>query len=209
MDTTGVPNRFSVTNLLVLANIAMFGLQQLLGPRFTDPLSLWPMQESPFGEGSLFHSWQLLTYGFLHGGWTHLFFNMFGLYTIGMRVEERFGAKRYLFFYLVCVVGAAAFHMIVNTVAHLPYGPALGASGGLFGVLLAFGMEFPRERLMLMFLPIPIPAWLFVTLYGLAELYFGVTQTLQGVGHFAHLGGMLTGFVMILFWRQQRQHAPR
>jgi membrane associated rhomboid family serine protease len=106
-------------------------------------------------------------------------------------------------------VGAAAFHLIVDTLAHLPYGQALGASGALFGVLLAFGMEFPRERLMLIFLPIPIPAWLFVTLYGLVELYFGVTQTLQGVGHFAHLGGMLTGFLMILFWRQQQRQALR
>lgn len=202
--------RLSINNLLILINVAVFGLQQLVGPEMLVWFAQWPLRDSPYGEGSLFRPWQLLTYGFMHGSLMHLFFNMFGLYTIGEPIERLFGRWRYLSYYLVCVAGAAAFHMIVTSIADLPYNPMVGASGALFGVLLAFGMAFPHQKLMLMFLPIPISAWLFVTLYGAGELYMGVTQTLEGVAHFAHLGGMLTGFVMICYWRAQaRRPAQR
>jgi len=96
-------------------------------------------------------------------------------------------------------------HLIVVTAAGLPPLPAIGASGGVFGLLLAFGMAYPQRMIMLLFPPIPMRAWLFVTLYGLLELYLGVTQTQSGVAHFAHLGGMATGFVLIRYWRAQRR----
>jgi membrane associated rhomboid family serine protease len=203
-----MPTRLSVTTLLIILNVAGFGLQQLLGSEFRDRFALWPLQASPYGEGSLFRPWQLLTHAFLHGDTFHLMFNMLGLFMIGERVEQLLGPRRYLVYYLICAVGAAALHLLVDTLRPDQFGYAVGASGALFGVLLAFGMAFPKEKLMLILLPIPIPAWLFVILYAACELYLGVSRTLEGVGHFAHLGGMLTGIVMMgLWWRQVRARA--
>lgn len=193
---------------IILANVGVFVLQYLLGgPYLVDglirPFVLWPLQSG------LFQPWQVLTYGFLHGGFTHIFFNMFAVFMFGSEVERLFGAKRYLIYYLACVVGAALMHLIVVTTASLPPYPTLGASGGVFGLLLAFGMAYPHRKLMLIFPPIPMPAWLFVTLYGVIELYLGVTQTMSGVAHFAHLGGMATGFVLIRYWQAQRKKPRR
>jgi membrane associated rhomboid family serine protease len=202
-------DRTPVNTILIALNVAVFVLQKLVGFEMDVWFALWPPGDSPYGEGSLFRPWQLLTHGFMHGNTTHLFFNMFALFMFGSRIEQLFGSKRYLIYYLTCVIGAAALHMIVTAMADQPFQPMVGASGAVFGLLLAFGMAYPKEKLMLIFLPIPIPAWLFVTLYGLAELYFGITQTLQGVAHFAHLGGMLTGFVMIRYWRQQARRLRR
>src|SRR4029453_474145 len=148
-----------------------------------------------------FHVWQLLTYGFLHGGVAHLFFNMFALYMFGGDVEGLLGSRRFLVYYLVCVVGAALTQLVVMGGIQRPPAAGLGASGGVFGLLLAFGMAYPQRRIMLLFPPIPMPAWVFVTLYGLLELYLGVTGTAQGVAHFAHLGGMVAGFAMLTMWR--------
>jgi membrane associated rhomboid family serine protease len=144
-----------------------------------------------------------VTYGFLHSPFalTHIFFNMFALYMFGGEIERLFGSRRYALYYFVCVIGAALMHLVVVSAAHLPPAPMLGASGGVFGLLLAFGMAWPHRKLMLLFPPIPMPAWLFVTLYGALELCLGITQTVQGVAHFAHLGGMATGFVLIRYWR--------
>jgi membrane associated rhomboid family serine protease len=105
----------------------------------------------------------------------------------------------------MCVVGAALMHLIVVSAAQMPPLPTVGASGGVFGLLLAFGMAYPKRMIVLLFPPIPMPAWLFVTLYGALELYLGITQTAQGVAHFAHLGGMATGFVLIRYWRAQKR----
>jgi membrane associated rhomboid family serine protease len=196
-------DRITPVNLaLLIANIAVFGLQWLFGDVFESYFALWPPQAEAYGAPS-FQVWQLVTYGFLHSRemLTHLLFNMFALYMFGSEIERLFGSKRYAIYYFVCVVGAAVLHLIVVSVAHLPPAPVVGASGGVFGLLLAFGMAWPRRKLMLLFPPIPMPAWLFVTLYGLLELYLGITQTAQGVAHFAHLGGMATGFVLIRYWR--------
>jgi len=204
-----MPLRLSVTTLLIIVNVAVYGLQKLIGYEMIAWFALWPIHDSPYGEGSLFRPWQLLTHGFLHDPVEpfHLLFNMFGLYMIGARIEQLLGPRRYLVYYLVCIVGAAAFHLMVDTLDGQDFVPALGASGGLFGVLLAFGMAFPKEKLMLILLPIPIPAWLFVILYAGCELYLGVSQTTEGIGHFAHLGGMLTGFILMCLWRQKVRHA--
>jgi membrane associated rhomboid family serine protease len=191
---------------LIFANVAVFGLQLLFGGFLQDHFALWPPQAAAlYSDASAFRPWQLLTYGFMHGGLAHLFFNMFALFMFGSDIEHLFGPKRYLAYYLTCVVGAALMHLIVVASADLTPYPTVGASGGVFGLLLAFGMAWPKRTLMLLFPPIPMPAWLFVTLYGLLELYLGVTSTASGVAHFAHLGGMATGFVMIRYWQGQRR----
>jgi membrane associated rhomboid family serine protease len=146
----------------------------------------------------------LLTYGFLHGSLTHLFFNMFALWMFGGEIERLLGSRRFLTYYLVCVAGAAVAQLVVLGNLDRPPVPTVGASGGVFGLLLAFGMAFPHRKLMLIFPPIPMPAWLFVTLYGALELYLGVTGSGQGVAHFAHLGGMAAGYVLLAHWARQR-----
>jgi membrane associated rhomboid family serine protease len=138
-----------------------------------------------------------------------LFFNMFAMFMFGSEIERLFGSRRYLIYYLLCVIGAALLHLIVTAAADMRLAPAVGASGGVFGLLIAFGMAWPHRKLMLLFPPIPMPAWVFVTLYGALELYLGVTQTAQGIGHFAHLGGMLTGFVLFRYWRAQARRRPQ
>lgn len=180
-----------VTQALLLANVAVYLLMMLFGDRLFVPFALWPP-----GDG--FGLWQVVSYSFLHGGLWHLFVNMLALFLFGSEIERLFGARWFLIYYLVCVVSAAVTQLVVVSVAGGPAYPTVGASGGVFGVLLAFGMYFPRRTIMLVIPPIPLPAWLFVTLYGLLELYFGVTQTQSGVAHFAHLGGMVGGFLMIL-----------
>ena len=143
-----------------------------------------------------FLPWQPVTYGFLHGSFGHLFFNMFAVFMFGSQIEMLFGQRYYLTYFLVCIFTAAIAQLIVSAILGSPY-PTIGASGGVFGLLLAFAWYFPNQRIMLIFLPIPIKAWIFVTLYGLAELYFGITNTASGIAHFAHLGGMVGGYIMI------------
>lgn len=200
-------DRITPTNkAILLANLGIFGLQYLFGPVLQQYFALWPPSASRyFINAGEFQIWQLLTYGFLHSQETvfHIAFNMFAVYMFGSEIERLFGAKRYLIYYLSSIVGAALMHLIVVEFAQQPPYPTVGASGGVFGLLLAFGMAWPHRKLMLIFPPIPMPAWLFVTLYGIAELWMGITGTAQGVAHFAHLGGMLTGFVLIRYWRSQ------
>jgi rhomboid family protein len=186
-----------VNKALIIANVVVFVLQNLLGGAIDWWFALWP----PGSE--LFRPWQFITYGFLHGGWTHLFFNMFALYMFGSEIERLFGSKRYLIYYFFCVVGAALMQMIVVSQTDFSQGRMVGASGAVFGLLLAFGMAYPKRMIMLIFPPIPMPAWLFVTLYGVLELYLGISNTLPGIAHFAHLGGMATGFVLIRYWKGQ------
>ncbi|HEU4654839.1 MAG TPA: rhomboid family intramembrane serine protease [Steroidobacteraceae bacterium] len=197
-----------VNRALILANIGVFVLQLVAGHSIEILFALWPPGAAAFGGGH-FQIWQVLTYGFLHGSLTHIFFNMFALFMFGSDIERLFGPKRYLTYYLVCVVGAALMHLIVVAWAGLPPFPTVGASGGVFGLLLAFGMAYPKRMIMLLFPPIPMPAWLFVTLYGIFELYMGVMQTNSGIAHFAHLGGMATGFVLIRYWTAQARRPRR
>jgi membrane associated rhomboid family serine protease len=197
-----------VTRALIVANIAVFGLQLLLGDRFIVPFALWPLGSAAVlgpESGAGFNLWQLVTYAFLHGNTLHLFFNMFALYMFGGEIERAFGPRRYFQYYFVAVIVAALTQLAVSGIAAAAPYPTVGASGGVFGLLLAFGMLFPRRMIMLIFPPVPMPAWLFVTLYGALELYLGVTGTSQGVAHFAHLGGMLGGYLMLRRWRRQMQ----
>jgi membrane associated rhomboid family serine protease len=192
-----------VTRTLLIINVAVFCLQLLTGDLLVGPFALWPTASTQFPNAPSFEIWQLLTYGFMHGSLTHLLFNMFALYMFGGEVERLLGPSHFLQYYLVCVVGAAVAQLVVTSNMNLPPLPTVGASGGVFGLLLAFGMAYPQRRIMLLFPPIPMPAWVFVTLYGMLELYLGVTGSGQGVAHFAHLGGMAAGYAMLVFWRNK------
>ena len=185
-----------VTQTLILTNVIVYFLMLLLGDRPFLPFALWPLGMD--NEFVSFMPWQLLTYGFLHGGMLHLFLNMYGLFMFGSEIERLFGPRWFASYYVVCIVSAAVAQLIVAAVTGGPAYPTVGASGGLFGLLLAYAMYFPQRKLMLIFLPVPLPAWVFVLLYGALELYLGVTGTAPGVAHFAHLGGMVGGFLMIV-----------
>jgi membrane associated rhomboid family serine protease len=189
-----------VTLALVFANVAVF-LLQLAVPGIVVPFALWPLGSANIGGVTVgFEFWQLVTYAFLHGGLLHLGFNMLALYMFGGPVEQVFGQRRYLIYYFVCVVSAAVAQLAVSALTGTVY-PSIGASGGVFGLLLAYAIYFPHNRIMLLFPPIPMPARLFVILYALLELVLGVTGTQEGVAHFAHLGGLVGGFVMLRYWR--------
>jgi membrane associated rhomboid family serine protease len=191
-----------VTLTLILANVAAYLLNNIMGDSLTVAFALWPLHSADFPNNPSFQAWQLVTYAFLHAGTAHLFFNMLALYMFGPDIERLFGTRRFTLYYFVCVIGAAVAQLlVVQSMGGVPF-PTVGASGGIFGILLAFGMAFPQRQILLLFPPIPMPAWLFVTLYGMLELVLGVTGTAQGVAHFAHLGGMAAGFVLIQIWRK-------
>ena len=190
------------TRALILINVGVFLLQQVAGEPIAQLFALWPLGSSEF------RPWQLVTYAFLHGSIAHIFFNMFALFMFGRALELYWGARRLVMFYLVCVLTAALTQLAAQRGAGVNE-EVIGASGGIFGILLAFAWYFPRQRIILLFPPIPMPAWLFVTLYGLLELFFGVTGTQAGVAHFAHLGGMAGGALCILYWRLRRRFGAR
>ena len=186
-----------VTTALIVANVAVFLLQGL-APQIIVPFALWPLATSSMAVGASFEPWQLVTYAFLHGSFLHLAFNMFALYMFGGAIEQVFGTRRYLLFYFVSVLSAAITQLVVAVLAHAIY-PTIGASGGVFGLLLAYGMYFPRNRVMLLFPPIPMPARVFVIVYAGIELLLGVSGSQPGVAHFAHLGGMIGGVIMLRY----------
>ncbi len=199
-----------ITRALLIANVLLFFMQMTLGDGLFADLMLWPLGDYPIRmpSGALdqvgFLPWQIVTYGFLHGGWTHLFFNMFALWMFGGPLEATWGSRRFFNYYMICVIGAGLVQLLVTSVVAQhggPVYPTIGASGGVFGLLLAYGLLFPNVRLMLIFPPIPMRARTFVICYGLLELFLGVTGTQQGVAHFAHLGGMAFGFLLIQYWR--------
>ena len=188
-----------VTTALIVANVAVFLLESA-APGLVAQFALWPLAASQLNAGVAFAPWQLLTYAFLHGSLMHLAFNMFALYMFGSAVERVFGGRRYLSFYTVCVLSAAIAQLVVSAVTGKIY-PTVGASGGIFGILLAYGMYFPNNRVMLLFPPIPMPARVFVALYAVLELFLGVSGAEGGVAHFAHLGGLVGGFLLLHYWR--------
>ena len=156
-------------------------------------LALWPL------ESGLFTPWQLLTYALLHGNFNHLFFNMFAVWMFGTPLERAWGSQRFGFFMTVCVAGAAVAQLTVQLFEGGIY-PTIGASGGVFGLLLAFGVMWPDNRIFLLFFPVPIKAKWFVLIYGGIELLLGFSRTMPGIAHFAHLGGMLFGALLLYRW---------
>ncbi|MFZ9709032.1 MAG: rhomboid family intramembrane serine protease [Steroidobacteraceae bacterium] len=184
----------SATRALLLLNLIVFGAQFLL-PTLIEHFALWPL-------GNGFEPWQIVSYAFLHGGFAHLAFNMIGLLSFGSELEEYWGANRLLKFYLASVVTAALTQLAV-TASLGEMAPTVGASGGIYGLLLGFAMMFPSRRIVPLIPPIPMPAWLFATLFGALELYLGVTGSATGIAHFAHLGGMIGGWWMIQRWSRR------
>lgn len=199
-----------VTRVLLVLNVAGFIWQQFGGDDLIRWFALWPLTTPTLDPGpgmpAGFLPWQLVTYSFLHSpdNPLHLLVNMLGLYMFGSEVERVLGGPRYVIYYFVSVLAAAVAQLVMSALGGGPGYPTIGASGGVFGLLLAYGMFFPRRIVVLLFPPIPLPARIFVILYAALELYLGVTGTQAGVAHFAHLGGMLGGFILLRVWRRRR-----
>jgi membrane associated rhomboid family serine protease len=187
-----------VTLFLLIANVVVYFLQQMNGSPIDEWFALWP----PGGFDSRFGVWQLLTYSFLHASTMHIVFNMLGLYTFGADLERLFGSRFFALYYLASVLSAGVLHLVITSWMGGPPVPTVGASGGVYGLLLAYGLYFPHRQLMLLFPPIPMKARTFVVVFAVLELFFGVTGTASGIAHFAHLGGMLGGFLMLLYRRR-------
>ena len=215
-----------VTKNLLAINILMFLATIVMERQGTNLTSLFGLH---FFMASDFAPYQLVTYMFMHGGFPHLFFNMFALYMFGGLLERVWGSKRFLLFYIVCGVGAGLLQEVVQYVEYVQSGmsafqyvntPAgiipmgdylnrvfttVGASGAIYGILLGFAMSFPNERMFVFPLPFPIKAKFFVIGYAVIELLSGVANSNDGIAHFAHLGGMLFGLVLILYWRKKHK----
>ena len=181
-----------------------------------------------FFKAADFAPYQLVTYMFMHSGLTHLFFNMFALYMFGGVLERLWGAKRFVIYYLVAGIGAGLLQEAVQYISFVQEGLALydgvrtpsgvlpmgqflnlwttvGASGAIYAILLGFGMSFPNDKMFVFPLPFPIKAKYFVMGYAVIELLLGISNSQDGVAHFAHLGGMVFGLLMILYWRKNRK----
>lgn len=152
--------------------------------------ALWPI-----GSG-LFYPWQLITYMFLHASFGHVIFNLFALWIFGQSIENFWGTHRFVIYYFLTGMGAALIHMWIGGGG----APTVGASGAVYGILLAFGMMFPDRYIMLLIPPIPIKAKYFVLIFGVIELFSGVMRPNSGIAHFAHLGGMVVGYILIKYW---------
>ncbi len=215
------PTQFSVfpaiiKNLLIINGLVFFA-QMTLGGFLNQWFALWPLgtpeyQMTPYGPRQIgnFWPWQVITYGFLHGGLGHLFFNLFALWMFGVQIENTWGSRRFGIYYFACVIGAGLVQLVVATLAAQEgfIYPTVGASGGVFGILLAFGMMFPNQPIYIYFL-FPIKAKWLVIGYGALELWSGITATQSGVAHFAHLGGMAFGFLLIQYWRGKLPVQPQ
>lgn len=182
-------NRTPGLYVLIGLNFIFVLLAQAMSSTLVPLLALYPP-----GEGFL--PWQLITYAFLHASLAHFAFNMYGLWMFGRELEEGFGTGRFLLIYFASVLAAAATQLLVALVMGNG-APTIGASGGVFGILLTFAVCFPKRTIVLLIPPVPMPAWLFVALYGLLELFMGVTGTEAGVAHFAHLGGMIGAAIVL------------
>lgn len=204
----------TVTKYILIANVAAFLLQMYAGNLLVAHFALWPPGRYPspaLGTTVGFEPWQLVTSAFLHGNLFHIAFNMFALHIFGSDLERLMGPRYYLALYTASVLVAAIVQLAVVTAAAGggDVYPTLGASGGVFGLLLAFGLLFPDRTLMLIFPPIPMPARLFALCYGAIELLNGVIGSRAGIAHFAHLGGMLGGYLVLVFWRRRGRWVRR
>jgi membrane associated rhomboid family serine protease len=185
----------AATGSLIIAIVLGYLLQIAFGPGVIELFGLWIDPAAPFEQ--LFSApWQLVTYSFLHGGTLHIALNLFALWMFGADVERVWGPKRTMFAYFSAVLTGAVAQIMAVSVTGDAGGPMIGASGGVFGVLLCFGMLFPKRRIILLFPPIPMQARTFVFVYAGLELFLGVTGTAEGVAHFAHLGGLVGGWLV-------------
>ncbi len=216
----------NVTKNLLAINILMFLATIVMQRQGTDLTGIFGLH---FFAASDFAPYQLVTYMFMHGDFSHLFFNMFALYMFGGLLERVWGSKRFLIYYIVCGVGAGLLQEAVQYITYvqsgwnemqliptqygyIPVGDFLnlffttvGASGAIYAILLGFAMSFPNEKMFVFPLPFPIKAKFFVIGYALIELFLGFANTNDGIAHYAHLGGMLFGLVIILYWRKKHK----
>lgn len=193
------PNNFPpIVKNLIIINVLVWIAQKMLDEKYnlTDKLALYPIGSEEF------QPYQIATHMFAHGPLYHILFNMFGLWMFGKILENVWGAKRFLLFYLICGVGAAAAHLTVEYFTG-GYNPAIGASGAIMGIFIAFGYLFPNTELYLMFIPIPVKAkWAMIGLAAI-DLFGGVAKVSgDNIAHFAHLGGAVTGFILVLIWNK-------
>ena len=206
-----------VTKNLIIINVIVF-LASLLNENFMIGTFALFYPTSPY-----FHWWQVVTHMFMHGGFWHIFFNMYTLLIVGGVVERILGSKKFLFFYFICGLGAVALHLgveylqmqsymqgaalgnatAIQNIALIKNTPTVGASGAIYGVLMGYAMLFPESRMTLLFPPVTLSAKWMVVIFAAIELFTGVTGLSAGIAHFAHLGGMLIGWLMILSWRKR------
>jgi membrane associated rhomboid family serine protease len=185
---------YSVTN--PPSSLVIIGVCAILfffGRELPVSVALWPL------ETGRFEPWQLITYGFFHGSFGHLFFNMFAVWMFGLVIEQTWGTRRFLLYYFTCLLAAAVTQLVVLQITG-ENNPTVGASGAVFGLLLAYGVMYPNNKVMLIFLPVPIAAKWFVLIYGALELTFGLTGFNPSVAHFAHLGGLFGGAALLWSW---------
>jgi rhomboid family protein len=193
--------RFSAVIFLIIANVAVFLLQSQSPEVLEGLFALWPLQR--IDPRWHFQIWQIVTYAFLHDThniW-HLGINMLNLWMFGTGIEQYVGPRRLLVCYFASVITAAITQLFVPALFGASPGPTLGASGGVFGLILAYAVMFPKRKVAVYFL-IPMPVWLFATLFAGIELFSGVTGTMSGVAHFAHLGGMVGSALVVMQWRR-------
>lgn len=211
---SGVPR---VTRNIIIINCIVFLATLLNEPLMTRLFALY------YPTSRNFHVWQLVTHMFMHGGFWHILFNMYTLFVFGSVIERIIGEKKFLIYYFACGLGAAALHLGVQALEAASYTngialgsqasiqayallkniPTVGASGAIYGLLIAYAMLFPESRLTLIFPPVTLTAKWMVIIFAGIELFTGITGTQEGVAHFAHLGGMLFGFLLITFWRNK------
>lgn len=211
-----------ITKNIIIINVLFF-LAMYVTPRYGIDLS--EMLGLHFFMASNFKIYQLLTYMFMHGNVTHILFNMFAVWMFGRIVENAWGSRRFLIYYLICGIGAGLFQELAQYIdysttlagydsvnmgyttismdAYLNMMNTVGASGAVYGILLAFGLSYPDERMFVFPIPIPIKAKYFVMGYAVIELISGLSSSNDGVAHFAHLGGMVIGFFLILYWSKR------
>lgn len=204
----------TVTRNLIIINVIVFVAFMINEEFMTRTFALF------YPTSPLFHSWQIVTHMFMHGGFLHILFNMYTLWMFGSVLERMIGERKYLIFYFVCGLGAVALHLGVEylqaqtwlasgsagalqSYADLQRTPTVGASGAIYGVIIGYAMLFPESRLTLLFPPVTLSAKWMVIIFAAIELLTGVTGTAANVAHFAHLGGMLFGWLLITYWKKK------
>jgi membrane associated rhomboid family serine protease len=202
-DNSVIPD---VIFALLIINGLVFALQQFMPGLMQRLFALQPLISPQGYQFPSFFPWQLASYGFMHDtrDLFHIIFNMLMLWMFGRDIERMMGPRRFLTYYMTCVIGAGLVQLLVGVIQGWGV-PTVGASGGVFGLLLAYGMAFPNRMIMLMFPPIPMKAKYFVILLGLFELSLGFSGVNNGIANFAHLGGMLFGFGLIRYWGRRRR----
>ena len=187
----------TVTKNIIIINFVIYLATALIGDRMYELFALFPW------GASLHRPWQIVTHMFMHGGFWHIFFNMYTLFVFGSALERIWGSRKFLTFYFVTGLGAALCHNLVTLLMHtIANIPTVGASGAIYGLLMGYAMLFPNSELQLIFPPIRLTAKWFVIIFGAIELLTGLTGMGGNVAHFAHLGGMLFGWLLMVYWKK-------